>query len=84
MVTCDQLAISDQYHESNGKCLTENVKIFREYRGEFLKNSTNQTFSPYASIRHCLFLHNPETLRRVLTMGTKGRFLSLLIEPQGN
>jgi ppGpp synthetase/RelA/SpoT-type nucleotidyltranferase len=66
------------------KCLTENFKIVREYRSQFLKDKTNQTFSPYASIRHCLFLYDPETFRRILTMGTKERFIGWLIQSQGN
>ncbi len=60
------------------KCLTEKLKIVREYRDQFLKENPNQSFSPYASIRHCLYLYDPETFGRILSRGTKERFAGWL------
>lgn len=56
------------------KSLIENLKIVRDYRDCFLAASPDNTFSPYTSIRHCLYLYNQETFSRILSKGPKERF----------
>lgn len=56
------------------KSLIENLKTVREYREAFMAENPENTFSPYTSIRHCLYLYNGETFGRILSTGPKGRF----------
>ena len=56
------------------KSLIENFKVAREYRDSFLADSPDNTFSPYTSIRHCLYLYDQETFSRILSKGPKERF----------
>jgi ppGpp synthetase/RelA/SpoT-type nucleotidyltranferase len=60
------------------KCMTENLKIVREYRDHFMAENPEKTFSPYTSIRHCLNLHDPETFSRILSRGAQERFADWL------
>jgi len=57
-------------HES----LIENFKTVREYRDEFVEGSSENTFSPYTTIRHCLYLYDRETFSRILSRGPRDRF----------
>jgi ppGpp synthetase/RelA/SpoT-type nucleotidyltranferase len=61
-------------------CLTENLKIIKEYRDYFMTENPGKTFSPYTSIRHCLYLCDPETFGRILSKGTRERFTGWLNE----
>ena len=56
------------------KSLIENFKVVRDYRAYFLTENPENTFSPYTSIRHCLYLYNQETFSRILSKGPKERF----------
>lgn len=56
------------------KCLTEKFKIIREYRDHCLQVTPRHTFSPYAFIRHCLYLYDRERFARILSRDTKQRF----------
>lgn len=56
------------------KSLIENFKVARDYREYFLTENPDSTFSPYTSIRHCLYLYNQETFKRILAKGPKERF----------
>ena len=58
--------------------LIENFKIVRDYQTDFLANNPGGTFSPYTVIRHCLYLHNPKTFQRILSEGSKKRFIAWL------
>ena len=66
------------------ECMTEKLKIVRIYRDDYLKENPNQRFSPYASIRHCLYLYDSETFWRILPKRTKERFVRWLNQPQSS
>jgi ppGpp synthetase/RelA/SpoT-type nucleotidyltranferase len=54
--------------------LLENLKIIRDYRDDFIANNPERIFTPYSSIRHCLYLNDPETFNRILSKGARERF----------
>lgn len=56
------------------KSLNENLKTVREYSDYFMAKNPDNTFSPYTSIRHCLYLYDQETFSRILSKGPKDRF----------
>ncbi len=66
------------------KCLTENLKIVKEYRDISIVENPHITFSPYTLIRHCLYLYDPETFGRIFSMRTRERFAGWLKAARGN
>jgi hypothetical protein len=64
--------------------LNENLKIIREYRDHIMAENPDKTFSPYTSIRHCLYLYDHEVFGRILSKGTRERFEGWLEESRGN
>lgn len=56
------------------KSLIENFKTVRSYREEFMAENTESTFSPYTSIRHCLYLYDQKIYSGILSRGPKDRF----------
>jgi len=56
------------------KSLNENLKTVRDYSDYFMAKNPENTFSPYTSIRHCLYLYDRETFSRILSKGPKDRF----------
>lgn len=54
--------------------LLENLKTIREYRDDFMTNNPERIFTPYSSIRHCLYLNDPETFHKILSKGARERF----------
>ena len=56
------------------KSLIGNFKTIREYRDEFMVENPESTFSPYTSIRHCLYLYDQKTFCRILSKGPRDRF----------
>lgn len=71
----DILKLNNGFQKSElQKCLAENVKIVREYRDHFLTENPGKTFSPYTSIRHCLYLYDREAFGRILSRGPRERF----------
>lgn len=56
------------------KCLNENLKIIRDYRDQLPAENPDKTFSPYNSIRHCLYLYDKEVFGRILSKGARERF----------
>ena len=56
------------------KSLCENLKTVKDYREHFLSENPESTFSPYTSIRHCLYLYDQKTFSRILSKGPKERF----------
>jgi len=62
------------------KSLVENLKMVRDYRDQFLAENPENTFSPYTSIRHCLYIHDRETFGRILPKGARERFAAWLKE----
>jgi len=65
------------------KSLNENLKVVRDYRDYFMAKNPDNTFSPYTSIRHCLYLYDPETFSRILSKGSKDRFEGWLKASRG-
>jgi ppGpp synthetase/RelA/SpoT-type nucleotidyltranferase len=65
------------------KCLNENLKVVREYRDHFMAENPDKTFSPYTSIRHCLYLYDQEVFGRILSKGTRERFAGWLKVSRG-
>jgi hypothetical protein len=66
------------------KSLIENLKTVRDYRDEFMEEYPESTFSPYTSIRHCLYLYNSETYGRILSKGPRDRFVHWLKQFSAN
>ena len=60
------------------KSLFENLKIVREYREQVLTENPDRNFSPYGSIRHCLFLLDQEKFVRILSRRNRERFAGWL------
>jgi putative GTP pyrophosphokinase len=60
------------------KCLKENLKVVRDYREYVTADNPDKTFSPYSSIRHCLYLHDQKIFGRILSKGTRERFAGWL------
>ncbi|WP_136514197.1 GTP pyrophosphokinase [Geomonas edaphica] len=58
------------------RCLNENLKVVREYRERVLAENPERTFSAYTSIRHCLYLYDPEKFPRILSRRNKERFVA--------
>ena len=77
----DILKLDNDFQKSDlHKCLIENLKTIKEYRENFIEENPGKTFSPYTSIRHCLYLYDPETFGRILSKGTRERFTGWLNE----
>ncbi len=78
----DILKLDNSFQKSAlHKCVTENLKIVREYRDHFMAENPDKAFSPYTSIRHCLHLHDPGTFDRMLSKRTRERFADWLKKP---
>ncbi len=60
------------------RCLHENLKVVKDYRDRFLLEDGSQTFSPYTTIRHSLYLCDQETFRRILSNRMRERFAEWL------
>ena len=81
----DILKLDNDFQKSDlHKCLNENLKIIREYRDHIMAENPDKTFSPYTSIRHCLYLYDHEVFGRILSKGTRERFEGWLEESRGN
>jgi putative GTP pyrophosphokinase len=73
------LALDNSFQKSDlHKCLIENMKIVRDYRDHLMAENPDRTFSPYASIRHCLYLYDQKTFGRILSKRTRERFAGWL------
>lgn len=71
----DILSLDHRFKRSDfHQALVDNLKTVKEYRSLFLTTNPDNTFSPYTMIRHCLFLHDPQTFGRILSKGPKERF----------
>ncbi|GFO69499.1 (p)ppGpp synthetase [Geomonas limicola] len=66
------------------KCLNENLKTVRDYREAFLAESPGKTFTPFLTVRHCLFLYDQERFGSILFKGTKERFVQWLKAVRSN
>lgn len=56
------------------RSLVENLKTVREYCADFLAEDPENSFSPYTSIRHCLYLYDRVSFQRILSRGAWERF----------
>ncbi len=56
------------------RCLIENMKMVRDYRNDFLAEDPENTFSPYTTIRHCLYLYDRNTFLKILSRVSRERF----------
>lgn len=73
------LRLDDSFQKSDlHKSLTENLKVVSDYRDNFLAESPDHTFSPYTSIRHCLYLYNQDSFSRILARRPRERFINWL------
>jgi putative GTP pyrophosphokinase len=71
----DILKLDSEFKKSDlHECLIENLKIIRDYRDYFMEEYPDKTFSPYTSIRHCLYLYEPAKFGRILSKGAAKRF----------
>ncbi|HEY6007992.1 MAG TPA: (p)ppGpp synthetase [Geobacteraceae bacterium] len=81
----DILKLDSGFQKSDlHKCLKENLKIIRDYRDHFMAENADKTFSPYTTIRHCLYLYDQEAFGRMLAKGTRERFAGWLKVSRGN
>ncbi|NOY12330.1 MAG: (p)ppGpp synthetase [Deltaproteobacteria bacterium] len=77
----DILKLNNRFERADlHKSLLENLRAVRDYREEFMQKNPENTFSPYTSIRHCLYLYDPETFSRLLSKGPRERFANWLKE----
>ncbi|MCF6265054.1 MAG: (p)ppGpp synthetase [Desulfuromusa sp.] len=56
------------------KSLVENLKMVKDYRDQLLAENPESTFSPYTSIRHCLYSYDRENFGRILSKGAREHF----------
>jgi hypothetical protein len=62
------------------KCLDESLKIVRDYRDNLTAENPDKAFSPYTSIRHCLYLYDQDTFGPILYKVKRERFAGWLKE----
>ena len=63
----DILTLNNRFLKSHlHKCLAEYLKTVQKYRDYFLTKTPNRKFSPYTSIRHCLYLYDPDIFDKIL------------------
>jgi ppGpp synthetase/RelA/SpoT-type nucleotidyltranferase len=75
----DILKLSPTFEKADlHRSLVVHMKTVRDYRGEFLTEDPDNTFSPYTSIRHCLYLSDRITFQRILSRVSRERFESWL------
>lgn len=81
----DILELDSGFQKSDlHKCLIENLKTIRDYRDHLMAENPDKTFSPYTSIRHCLYLYDQEAFGRILSKRTRERFTGWLKVSRGN
>jgi hypothetical protein len=81
----DILKLDSGFQKSDlNMCLSENLKIVKDYRDHFMSENSEKSFSPYTSIRHCLYLYDQEVFGRMLSKGSRQHFAAWLQGLQGN
>jgi len=80
----DILAHDSRFQRSDlHRSLFENLKTVREYREQVVTENPARNFSPYASIRHCLYLLDQEKFARILSRKNRERFVGWLKASRG-
>jgi putative GTP pyrophosphokinase len=75
----DILELNSAFQKSDlHRCLNENVKTVRDYRDHVVAETPDKTFNAFTSIRHCLYLYDPEKFGRILSKRTRERFVGWL------
>nr|WP_320012453.1 (p)ppGpp synthetase [uncultured Desulfobulbus sp.] len=73
----DILKLDSRFLKSHlHKCLAEHLKTVQKYRDYLMAKNPNRTFSPYTSIRHCLYLYDPEIFDKILHQRSKAHLES--------
>lgn len=60
------------------QCLDENLSIVKEFHEYFVAENPGKTFSPFTSIRYCLYLYDREIFGRLLFKKTRERLIDWL------
>jgi ppGpp synthetase/RelA/SpoT-type nucleotidyltranferase len=68
------------FHQS----LNDNLNIVKEFQEHSLAENPDKVFSPFTSIRYCLYLYDREVFERILFKKNRGRFIDWLNERQRN
>ena len=80
----DILAHDSRFQRSDlHRSLFENLKTVREYCEQVVAENPDRHFSPYASIRHCLYLLDQEKFARILSRKNRERFAGWLKVSRG-
>ena len=64
------------------QCLNDNLNIVKEFHEHYLAENPAKVFSPFTSIRHCLYLFDRNVFERILFKKSRGRFIDWLKEAQ--
>ena len=81
----DILCLHSGFEKSDfHKCLNDNLNIAKEFHEYFITENPDKKFSPFMSIRYCLYLYDPEVFERILFKKTRGKFIDWLDEAQKN
>ncbi len=79
----DILKLHNGFEKSDfHQCLNDNLNIVKEFHEHLLTENPDKIFSPFTSIRHCLYLYDREVFERILFKKTRGRFIDWLKERQ--
>lgn len=75
----DILELDGNFQKSDlHKCLNCHLKSVRDYRDYFLAEHQGKSFTPYLTVRHCLYLYDQEVFGPILFKGTRERFTAWL------
>jgi len=81
----DIMALHSGFQKSDfHHCLKENLNIVKEFQEHSITENSGKKFSPFTSIRYCLFLYNREVFEQILFKKTRGKFIDWLNESQEN
>jgi ppGpp synthetase/RelA/SpoT-type nucleotidyltranferase len=79
----DILKLHNGFEKSDfHQCLNDNLNIVKEFHEHLLAENPAKVFSPFTSIRHCLYLYDREVFERILFKKMRGRFIDWLNEAQ--
>ena len=81
----DILKLHNEFEKSDfHQCLNENINIVKEFHEHFIEENPEKIFSPFTSIRHCLYLYDREVFERILFKKNRVNFVDWLNETQRN